>query len=601
MFYSLAFLALAQITIATCTPTPNTFDYVIVGGGPAGLVIANRLSADPNITVAVIEAGDSAYNNPNVTALPKSIAEFGPGLGTSVDWSYVSAPQTYMFNRTLPYSAGKALGGTTTINGMTFLRAEKAQIDAWEELGNGGWKWDSIEEYYLAQEGFQIPTEDQRDNGATYMDDAHGFKGDLSTGFTPYLTGQGFFNTLKETSEALGYPLNYDANNGTMRGFNTWPMTLDASKAIREDAARAFYYPIAESRSNLYIFLNTTAMKILWNENEYSASGVVGTGVEVISSDNTTKFIHATREIIIAAGSIRSPALLEHSGIGNPAVLEPLGIQTVISHPNLGSNLQDQPNIGIIYASPTNWTGYSTFVNYLTAFDLFGNDLPALAEEIRANITDYARTILAEYAPYTTTMEVQEQLLKHQVNLIFDLESTVPLAEILWFSVGNAIAAQFWNLLPLSRGSIHITTHDPLMPPSIDPKLFQLPIDNFVQAAISIHVRKFFATAPLSDHITSEQSPGFEVVPQNASWRDPSWEVWAKNTSSTNSHPVSTCAMMSKELGGVVDKEGKVYGTKNVRVVDASVFPTQISGHLSASVYALAGRFADMIIGKIES
>lgn len=506
-----------------------------------------------------------------------------------------------MFNRTLPYSAGKALGGTTAINGMTYLRAEKAQIDAWEELGNQGWNWDNIHKYYLAQEGFQPPNEEQRKNGATYRDEAHGYKGELSTGFTPYLVGQGFFDILKATSGALSYPLNIDANDGTMRGFNTWPMTLDASKAIREDAARAFYYPIAESRPNLHVFLNTTAKKILWDAPGYSVTEMVAGGVEVVTSGNSTEVIRATGEVIMSAGSIKSPAILEHSGIGNKAVLGPLGIKTVISQPHLGSNLHEQPNIGIVYASPTNWTGYPTFIDYLTASDLFGDDLPALAEEIRANISDYADTILAEYASNTTTMEIQKQLLKHQVDLIFDPKSTVPLAEILWFPVGNNIVAQFWNLLPLSRGSIHITTADPLMPPSIDPKLFQLHIDTFVLAAISIHVRDFFTTAPLSGHVTSELSPGFEAVPRNASWRDPSWETWMKNTSSTNTHPLSTCAMMSKELGGVVDKEGKVYGTKNVRVVDASVFPTQISGHLSASVYALAGRFADIILGKIKS
>ncbi|KAF1847977.1 GMC oxidoreductase [Cucurbitaria berberidis CBS 394.84] len=598
MFCSLAFLALAQVMYATCTP--KTFDYVIVGSGPAGLVIANRLSADPKVTVAVIEAGDSAYSNPNVTTLPKLITEYGAGLDTSVDWSYSSAPQTYMFNRTLPYHAGKALGGTTTINGMTFLRAEKAQIDAWEELGNQGWNWDSLWDSYSAQEGFQPPNEEQRRNGATYEDAAHGFNGDLSTGFTPYLVGQGFFNTLKETSEALGYLSNSDANDGSMRGTTTWPMTIDASKSIREDAARAFYYPVAESRPNLHVFLNTTATRIVFEENECSTSEVVATGVEVISSDNTTETIRGTREVIISAGSIRSPALLEHSGIGNQAVLEPLGIKTVVSHPTIGSNLQDQPNIAIVYTSPTNWTGYPTFVSLLTASDLFGDDLPGITEEIRANISVYAGAILADYAPHTTTLEIQEKLLKHQVDLIFDANSTVPLAEILWAPAGNLIIVPFWNLLPLSRGSIHVTSPDPLLPPSINPQLFQLPIDSFVQAAIAVRVREFFATGPLSEHVTSEISPGIEAVPQNASWRDPSWATWIKKTSGTNTHPVSTCAMMSKELGGVVDKEGKVYGTKNVRVVDASIFPTQISGHLSASVYALAGRIADSILAKTE-
>jgi choline dehydrogenase-like flavoprotein len=592
----LVVLAMAQAVLATCT---TTFDYVIVGGGPAGLIVANRLSANQNITVAVIEAGDSVYGNSNVTALPKSIAEFSPGIGTQIDWSYTSAPQKYTLNRTLPYSAGKALGGTTAINGMTYLRAEKVQIDAWEELGNEGWKWDSMLPYYRSQETFQIPDDDQRGSGATYEESVHGFKGEVDVGFTPYLTGQGAFDIFRQTSEALGYPANIDANNGSMRGSTTWPSMLKVGKKIREDAARAFYWPIAESRPNLQVFLNTTAARIIWDTKTSSNGNAIAAGVEVVTPTNTTNTVHATREVIVAAGSIRSPTLLEHSGIGNSAVLDPLEIKPIVSHPTVGSNLMDQPANGIIYSSSTNWTGYPAFVTYLTASDLFGGDLNELTEEIEANLSTYAATIVADYGPGVTTLEIQEHLLKHQVDLIFTPTSTVPLAELLWVPYQASIVAQYWNLLPLSRGSIHITSSDQKVAPSINTNFFQLPIDMYVQAAIAIRIREFFTTAPLSQYVTAEVSPSFDTVPQNASWRDIAWHTWIKQTYSSNSHPVSTCAMMSQELGGVVDAEGKVYGTKNVRVVDASMFPTQISGHLTASLYAIAGKIADAIISSI--
>jgi choline dehydrogenase-like flavoprotein len=592
----LIMLAMAQAVLATCT---TTFDYVIVGGGPAGLIVANRLSANQNITVAVIEAGDSVYGNSNVTALPKSIAEFSPGIGTQIDWSYTSAPQKYTSNRTLPYSAGKALGGTTAINGMTYLRAEKVQIDAWEELGNEGWKWDSMWPYYHSQETFQIPDDDQRGSGATYGESVHGFKGEVDVGFTPYLTGQGAFDILRQTSEALGYPANVDANNGSMRGSTTWPSMLKVGEKIREDAARAFYWPIAESRPNLQVFLNTTATRIMWDTRTSSDGNAIAVGVEMITSTNATSILHATREVIAAAGSIRSPTLLEHSGIGNFAVLDSLEIKPIVSHPIVGSNLMDQPANGITYSSSTNWTGYPTFVTYLTASDLFGGDLNELTKEIGANLSTYAATIVADYAPGVTTLETQEYLLKHQVDLIFTPNSTVPLAELLWVPYQTSIVAQYWNLLPLSRGSIHVTSPDQKVAPSINTNFFQLPIDMYVQAAIAIRIREFFTTAPLSQYVTAEVSPSFDAVPQNASWRDIAWHTWIKQTYSSNSHPVSTCAMMSQELGGVVDAEGKVYGTKNVRVVDASMFPTQISGHLTASVYAIAGKIAEAIISSI--
>jgi choline dehydrogenase-like flavoprotein len=589
-------VALAQSVLAMYT---TSFDYVIVGGGPAGLLVANRLSANPYITVAVIEAGDSVYNNPNVTAIPKTIAQFSPGIGTSIDWGYTSAPQRYTDNRTLPLLGGKALAGSTAIFGMTYLRAEKEQIDAWEGLGNEGWNWDSMWPYYLAQEHFQVPDGEQQKNGAIYESNAHGSSGEVDVGFTPYLTGQGAFDLFSETSEALGFPLNRDANNGSMRGTTTWPMMLKVEEKIREDAARAFYWPVAESRPNLHVFLNTTAARIVWDGKSSSSDGVKAAGVEVVKSGNTTDTIYATREVILAAGSLRSPALLEHSGIGNPAVLEPLEIKPVVSNPAVGSNYADQPANGMTYSSTTNWTGYPTFVTYLSASDLFGTDLAAVTEEVQANISSYAATIVADYAPGSNTLETQEQLLKQQFDLIFSPNSTVPIAELLWITYETAIVAQFWSLLPLSRGSIHVTTPDPTVAPSINPNFFQLPIDMYVQAAAAIQIRNFFATAPLSQAVNLEASPSFETVPQNATWRDPAWHKWIKETYSSNSHPVSTCAMLSQEFGGVVDTEGRVYGTENVRVVDASAFPTQISGHLTANIYAIAGKITDSILEKL--
>lgn len=596
MFGALNLLALTQAVQATYTT--NTFDYVIVGGGPAGLVLAKRLSSHPDITVAVIEAGDSAINNPNVTNLPRSIAEFGAGLGTSVDWAYKSAPQKYASNLTLRYSAGKALGGTTTINGMTYLRAEKEQIDAWEELGNPGWNWESLWKYYLTQEHFQIPTSKQQSDGATYNEEAHGSEGELDVGFNPYLVSQGAFEIIRKTSEAAGYPFNPDANSGEMRGTTTWPMMVDNTAVKREDAARAFYYPIAESRSNLHIFLNTTATRIVWSEKGSSDCGVVATGIEVVTSDNSTDIIHAAKEVILSAGSIRSPALLEQSGIGNPAILETFGVETIVPLLAVGSNLQDQPQAGVVYASTTNWTGYPTFVTYLTASELFGDDVDAVANEVYANLSTYATTILEDYASNAVSLEAQTYLLKQQADLIFSPNSTVSLAELLWAPFDNTIIIQSWNLLPFSRGSIHIASANPTAAPSIDPNFFQLPIDVAIQAAILVRIRELFAMPPLSEHVTVELTPGFEAVPQNATWRDEAWSSWMKKSYGTNTHPVSVCAMMSEELGGVVDAEGKVYGTENVRVVDASVFPTQISGHLSASVYAIAGRIADVILGE---
>lgn len=590
-----AYLSAAELVLATCDPS-TTFDYVIVGGGPAGLVLANRLSAKPSVTVAVIEAGDSAFDNPNVTYVPKSIFEYGLGFGTSVEWGYHTIPQKYAANGnvTFNYWAGKGVGGSTLINGMTYVRAEKSQIDAWEDLGNKGWNWESLEEYYVQQESFLRPDKELVANGATYDKNAHGYEGELDIAFTPYLTGQGAFAMLRDAHEAKGYAWNKDVNTGSMPGFDVWPMTLNASTVTREDAGRAFYYPIAASRPNLHVFLNTTASRILWNDSNDS-SGKTASGVQVVRSDGTIRSLSATREVILAAGSIRSPALLELSGIGNPSVLSTLSIDTVVDLPSVGT-LQDQPANGIVYSSPTNWTGYSTFATFMTASDLFGTSLPSLHAEISRNLSTYAATILADLPPNSSTLSTQEALLRQHLDLVFTSSSTVPLAEVLWVPIGNLSVAQFWNLLPFSTGGVHINSTNPLSAPRIDPAFLQIDVDARVLAATAVRIRELFATDPLKSHVSAEVTPGFATVPQNATAGDAAWETWIRGSFNGNSHPVSTCAMRARELGGVVDNEGKVYGTCNVRIADASVFPTQISGHLSASVYAAAGKIADAIL-----
>ncbi|KAL5115623.1 hypothetical protein ACEQ8H_006510 [Pleosporales sp. CAS-2024a] len=589
----------AMFTLAqTVLSRAASYDFVVVGGGPAGLIVANRLSANPDLTVAVIEAGGSVYENPNVTCLPRTIAEFSPGIGTSIDWKYTSGPQKHTANRSLSLLAGKALAGSTAIFGMTYLRAEQAQIDAWEQLGNAGWDWSTMWPYYTGQEVFQTPSAEQQKNGATYDEHDHGHKGHVHIGFTPYLTGQGAFDLLQKTTEVLGLPLIKDANSGTMRGTTTWPSFLRVEEEVREDAARSFFWPVAAALPNLHVYLNTTASKIIW-ENSSGPTQAVACGVEVITAENMTQVIQAKRQVIVAAGSLRSPALLEHSGVGFAPRLQALGIDVVVSQSTVGSQLIDQPANGLAFSSSTNWTGYSTFATYLTASDLFGSNLESISAEVRANISSYAGTIVADYAPGTTNIKQQIQLLEHHVNLIFSPNSTVPLAEILWIFYNTAMVSQFWNLLPLSRGAVHIVSRNPRTAPSIDPNYFQLPIDMYVQAATAVWIRKFVSTAPLSQHLTGEDSPSFDVVPQNATWRDAAWHQWIAETYNSNSHPVSTCAMRSEHLGGVVDNEGRVYGTRNVRVVDASVFPTQISGHLTASIYAVGGKMADGILRKL--
>ncbi|ORY19305.1 hypothetical protein BCR34DRAFT_645247 [Clohesyomyces aquaticus] len=558
----------------------RTFDYIIVGGGTAGLVHANRLSANPNVSVVVIEAGDSVFSNPDVT----SLYGYGKSKGTSIDWACTSEPQSYTGNRILDYIAGKALGGTSAINGMTYLRAEATQIDAWENLGNEGWNWEGLRPYYLKSELFQEPNATWRADAATFKKDAHGFEGPLHVGCKD-LMGQNMSEIFRQTTEKIGSPFNQEPNEGNMSGFSTWPLTINATASIREDAARAYYWPIAGSRPNLHVFVNTLARRILWGTSVNSI--VSARGVEITTPKNSTKNILINRELIVSAGTIQSPAFLEVSGVSSQSFL-----------PGVGANLQDQPNLFMSYSSPINWTGIPSFVTYLTVSDLFGKDLDSVSKMLYTNLTQYASTIVADSG--SGNISVQEDLLRLQADLIFTPNSTVPLAEMLWVPGGNFISAVFWNLLPFSRGSIHARSSDPAAAPNINPNFFQLPIDTYVQAVASQRLRELFKTPPLANYVTAEVSPNFTTVPEDADWRDDKWATWIQTSYSTNNHPVSTCGMMARELGGAVDSQARLHGSKNVRVVDASVFPMQVSGHLSATVYAIAEKIADGMLKCAE-
>lgn len=306
-----------------------SFDYVIAGAGTSGLVLANRLSEDPNVRVAVIEPGHDVRNNPNVT----DVGAFLRAFDTDIDWQYTTTPQPGGNNKSIPFHAGKAIGGTSTINGkdriakflrlcsitnrpgMTYIRGDKAQFDIWDSLGNDGWNWDALYPYMKKIEKFSPPTTAQLAAGASFDPQYHGEDGLVKTGYPFRLINGTLHGLAQQAWDILGYPLNPDVNGGEVRGFSVWPQTLDRDANIREDAARAYYYPI-EKRPNLEI-IEGTVTKITWTSSLPSGGALVADGVEYQAPDGQIAAIAATKEVILSAGALRSPLILERSGVGN--------------------------------------------------------------------------------------------------------------------------------------------------------------------------------------------------------------------------------------------------------------------------------------------
>ena len=207
------------------------------------------------------------------------------------------------------------LGVTDPAKGMTYIRAEKAQIDAWELVGNEGWNWESLYPYYLKSEHFDNATEHQLSiDGASFVGKYHGLEGPLHVGYPIELNNGSFHTTVNATVQALGIPFNPDVNGGHVRGFTVWQSTFDRIANLRADAAREYYLPV-RSRPNLHVYTSTLANRMIWDESKDAASAK---GVEVTLSDNRTTILNACKEVIVSAGSLKSPAFLELSGIGNP-------------------------------------------------------------------------------------------------------------------------------------------------------------------------------------------------------------------------------------------------------------------------------------------
>ncbi|KAI0709492.1 GMC oxidoreductase [Earliella scabrosa] len=587
--------------------TSQPYDYIIVGGGTAGLPVAVRLSEDPSVTVAVIEAGDwhATVDGINIPGMAGQTL-----MKPELDWAFMSVPQKYANNRPIYQPRGKGLGGSSGLNFLGNTRAGAAEYDAIEALGNPGWNWQEFLKYFKKSETtLPVPT----DLGPEYKlvepnPKWHGDSGPLKKGY-PHIYAAHHI-PFTEAFEEIGVPRNPDPYGGSVTGCATVFACVDSSTGTRSYSGSAYYAPNAD-RKNLTVLTNAHVARIVFRP---GSSPLVATGVEFIHGDKTY-VVQVKKEVIVSAGAFQTPQILELSGIGNKDILSKYGIETLVDLPGVGENLQDHPFINTTHEMKPEYK----------SVDIIPQE-PALvaeqAELYKSKKGFFATVAAALYAfvptkQFATDEQLQEwkekaaksaqaappglkKQIEKQIEWLADPSSAEgeisPFAGFYFGSGLQPVPKTHYSSVicsishPFSRGSVHIASADPKAPPAIDPNCLSNPLDLELLLGVLKAALKLYDTAPLRSSVVSQFCPTAE---QSAS--DAALVEYIRNHCGCLYHPLGSAAMLPREDGGVVDPQLRVYGTVNVRVADASILPMEISTHIQATVYAVAEKAADII------
>ncbi|KAF1936568.1 choline dehydrogenase-like protein [Clathrospora elynae] len=582
------------------------YDYVIVGGGVTGLIVANRITEDKSKTVLVIESGDNV--DTDATKIPYKANDLNSAAG--LIWEGInSMPERGLGNGSFPVLVAKVLGGGSVINGMVYDRGSAADYDAWETLGNNGWGWNGMEPYFIKGTTFQPPTADVvKDFNITWDESTYG-NGPLKVSITSnqYADIKDYWAAWK----ASGVYVPEDGNNGEAYGPSWYANTMDATTGRRAHARYAYYDPI-QSRTNLHILLKTTANKIIFDD---SKKPVMATGVEVTDDAGKVSTIYAKKEVVLAAGAIQTPKLLQLSGVGPKSVLEAAGVKVKVELDAVGSNFQDHPYATVIFNTTSNTFPNQNSLNTNATFNASswaqyeanktgpytyarGNalafiSLPDMTSDAAGVVNTLNSQKDTDYLPaiYKTNKKLQRG---------FAAQRKV-IASI--FARRDAAVAEFpvpadgsYGLVgvekPLSRGTVYINAKNPNGPPDVTHNAFVNPIDRTVMAIGLRFFRTVWARPELAAHQISETVPGAQHT-TNADIYD---ALLAQSMlSPTLAHPAGSCPMMPEHAGGCVNDKLMVYGTQHLSVVDASIIPIIPSCHLQATMYGIGEKAADII------
>jgi len=527
------------------------FDYIIVGAGSAGCVLANRLSADPRNTVLVLEAGGK--DSHPLIHIPFATSKIWKD--PKFNWSYMSEPEPFMNNRRLYHPRGKVLGGSSSINMTAYVRGNRGDYDRWGQMGLVDWTYEKVLPYFKKSENY-----------LSGRNEFHGASGPMKTAIAP--TEDSIFDAYLKAGESLGYAYRDDFNGSEQEGLSR--MQFTSAEGRRQSAAVAFLHP-ALGRTNLEAITRAQVQRIQFEGKKAARIEYIHNGRSFV--------VGANKEIILSGGTFNSAQLLMLSGIGPSDHLQEFDIKTIVDRKNVGKNLQDHPSVWIEFERKS----FSAFQRDLR-FDRLALNM------LRAH---FLRSGPATHPIGFGTGFVKSspELALPDIQLFFRLFS-VQARE--WFPFvrrpgPSGIGLMACHLRPESRGEVTLASNNSNVPPKIINNLFSTDAD---RAAIrrGFKIIRALATQPaFANHLGKEMIPGETVDTEDEI------DAFIRETANTVFHPIGTCRMGIDE-DSVVDTQLKVRGCENLRVVDASVMPDLVGGNINAPVLMIAEKAAEYIL-----
>ena len=530
------------------------FDYIIVGAGSAGCVLANRLTEDKDIRVLLLEAG--SRDNSIFIHMPSALSY--PMADKKYTWLYESEPEPHMNNRRIHCPRGRVLGGSSSINGMVYIRGNALDYDGWAAApGMRDWSYADCLPYFQK-------SETRGQGGDRYRGDAGPLH--VSTG----ACRNPLYNAFIEAGRQAGYPYTEDMNGYQQEGLG--PMDMTVHKGRRWSTASAYLRP-ALARPNLVLQTNSVVTRVMFEGSVHSPRAI---GLELLHGGKLQQ-IRATREVILSGGAINSPQLLKLSGIGNPDELRPLGLVVTAPLKGVGENLQDHLETYVQYTCKEPITLYSA-LNPLAKLKigvqwlLFGSGLGA------TNHFESGGFIRSEAGVQFPDLQY------HFLPMAVRYDGNSP-------ATCHGFQAHVGPMRPTSRGDVRLKDANPLTPPRIQFNYMSTEQDRKEMRAGVRLTREIFAQAAFDKYRGDEMSPGRHVQ------TDAEIDEHIRNSAETAYHPSGTCRMGEDEMA-VTNHLGQVHGVQNLRVVDASIMPLVVSGNLNAPTIMMAEKLADAIRGR---